>query len=1179
MKPRNLKIMGLNSFIQQQEIDFSLLTEKSFFGIFGPTGSGKSTILDAITIALYGEISRSSQKKLEFINSFRNDMNLYYEFEMGSIKDRKIYAIERHYKRKKDGGISCDKAILKEIREEGFEILSENSKSVTESIEQIVGLKCDDFTRSVVLPQGRFSDFLKLTKGDRGKMLERILNLEEFGSKMTFKIKGEIYNKKSGLDVIYGALSRYEGLTEEIYEAKKEELKVLLEAESALKIEKSRLEIEYEKFNMIWELQKELGIFEIRQNELLLVKGNIEDKKVSLSKAKEALNVKPFLDNKQVTTQKIDFSGSNLEEISKNYLKTLESVKKTENEYILAYDKKDKELPILIDKESKLREAIRLDVEIIKHENDIELMIKEYHKFKEKSGNIESELKQIQDKKGAALETIDVIDEKLLRLKITPEYRESVIEALGVEKEYNEINSKLSELGLEIKTLGSHIITERVQFEEVTASKIKAEAELKILEDRKESLTRNNPGDNSDLYLLQTTLMEMNNTLSEATRNNDALLRVSSEVKALELNKVEIEQKLESTTKASKNLEMDIKAIKGQIETIEKENLAGIVAEYIVDGEPCPVCGSAHHPHIAQKLENLNLEEKRVLYSKINDSIDENRRLENVYKIELASYAKELKLKLEYLEELKNKLNGIDLTLFGEKKLKLEVEFNVLKFKIEKYNVEVKVTNEQLDVARAEMNKIDRNHVKISAELSKDSSGFESLIQGDNKIKGNLKAISIRYNNIKNELSIENIQGENNRIKEWDLEEDRERKVQFSLRQRINELDTRRNELEISKADINNNIENLKASGHERRKAVDNLIKTRNIYSENKNPNEYIVEVKHRINFLREAEASLKARFESERNTAQLLGEEKSNEEKNIFILKEALMENEKKILLSLEENNFKNEAEVLNSIIPKESMVVYEREIREYEDKFKATTDNINRINKKLNNESIDTATWNALNVSKKENEVAREENTKLIAGDQSRIERMEKDFEEIKILSKQKREEEHELSLLSDIMELISGNKFVEFAATNQLKYISLEASKRLREITRGRYALELDSNNEFVMRDDFNGGIRRSADTLSGGETFLTSLCLALSLSSNIQLKGNSPLEFFFLDEGFGTLDADLLEVVISSLERLRNDKLCVGIISHVEDLKSRVPIKLIVTPATIEGNGTKVSIEYS
>jgi exonuclease SbcC len=171
-----------------------------------------------------------------------------------------------------------------------------------------------------------------------------------------------------------------------------------------------------------------------------------------------------------------------------------------------------------------------------------------------------------------------------------------------------------------------------------------------------------------------------------------------------------------------------------------------------------------------------------------------------------------------------------------------------------------------------------------------------------------------------------------------------------------------------------------------------------------------------------------------------------------------------------------------------------------------------------------------------------------------------------------------QHQVDLLEDLDKIVQGNRFVEYVATNQLKYIALEASKKLEEITKGRYALEIDSTLNFVIRDNFNGGQRRSVDTLSGGETFLTSLSLALALSSQIQLKGSEPLEFFFLDEGFGSLDNELLETVMESLERLHSDKLSIGIISHVEELKNRVPIKLVVSPSEV-GTGSKVKIEYS
>jgi exonuclease SbcC len=100
-------------------------------------------------------------------------------------------------------------------------------------------------------------------------------------------------------------------------------------------------------------------------------------------------------------------------------------------------------------------------------------------------------------------------------------------------------------------------------------------------------------------------------------------------------------------------------------------------------------------------------------------------------------------------------------------------------------------------------------------------------------------------------------------------------------------------------------------------------------------------------------------------------------------------------------------------------------------------------------------------------------------------------------------------------------------------------------------------------------------RAVKTLSGGETFLVSLSLALSLSATICMKSLRPIEFFFLDEGFGTLDEKLVDTVMDVLGKL-SKTFAVGLISHVEELKHRIDNKLLVSGAT-ESSGSKVRVE--
>ena len=149
------------------------------------------------------------------------------------------------------------------------------------------------------------------------------------------------------------------------------------------------------------------------------------------------------------------------------------------------------------------------------------------------------------------------------------------------------------------------------------------------------------------------------------------------------------------------------------------------------------------------------------------------------------------------------------------------------------------------------------------------------------------------------------------------------------------------------------------------------------------------------------------------------------------------------------------------------------------------------------------------------------------------------------------------------------------MEFVANEYLSDIAVAATGTLLQLTGGRYFIRYESG--FFVGDNLCGGDLRSVNTLSGGETFLVSLSLALSLSSAIYAKSLRPIEFFFLDEGFGTLDEKLIDTVMDSLEKLRNSHFSIGLISHVEELKHRIGNKIMVTGAA-EGGSSDIQISY-
>ena len=258
---------------------------------------------------------------------------------------------------------------------------------------------------------------------------------------------------------------------------------------------------------------------------------------------------------------------------------------------------------------------------------------------------------------------------------------------------------------------------------------------------------------------------------------------------------------------------------------------------------------------------------------------------------------------------------------------------------------------------------------------------------------------------------------------------------------------------------------------------------------------------------------------------------------------------------------------------LPPEKRQELSSEINEYEREVTNNQNNIDRLKNELDGRNITREEWQKTQEDKKELEKSISKLNNKIGRKEEKQENIGQKLKKKQKLKKRMREVQHKNDLLNELSYLFRGKKFVEFIAQRHLKYIAREASQKLQEITGGHYALELDSEYNFIIRDDYNGGTRRKTHTLSGGETFLTSLSLALALSNHIQM-GNSSLEFFFLDEGFGTLDADLLDIVINTLERLQEEKLSIGLISHVEELKERIPRKLMVRPPIPGKRGTKV-----
>jgi exonuclease SbcC len=159
------------------------------------------------------------------------------------------------------------------------------------------------------------------------------------------------------------------------------------------------------------------------------------------------------------------------------------------------------------------------------------------------------------------------------------------------------------------------------------------------------------------------------------------------------------------------------------------------------------------------------------------------------------------------------------------------------------------------------------------------------------------------------------------------------------------------------------------------------------------------------------------------------------------------------------------------------------------------------------------------------------------------------------------------HELERWSSLQDAIPANDLRDFALDIMFKQVSRVANTQLEYLTAERYQLKVEGIGRLTVVDRWNANDERPVETLSGGESFLTSLALALALSE--LSRGRSQIHSLFLDEGFGTLDSETLDVAIAALEGLQMQGRSIFLISHIGELTRRIPVRVAVEKM---GNGS-------
>lgn len=1018
MIPRRLIIKGLYSYQEQQEIDFSRLLQSRIFGIFGSTGSGKSSLVEAISMALYGESGRLNardNRQYNMMNLKSNELLIDFEFITGS--PQMAYRVVVNARRN-----SKNFSNITKWDRRAFEWLNDSWSPIElESLEQIIGLSSENFHRTIIIPQGKFQEFLELTGAERTRMLRELFDLGKY--ELGYKLVSIEKRNEAERNHVLGQLAGIESYTNEAFVALNDEV---ITVESKIKLlEDSRISLQTDESILAasGQIHHQLKEAVNGYNELF-----------SRSEEMEALSVK--IAQHRLCKKYFDNPITALKRIEKVRIELQSELKQFNKE------KSDWLNKLIVLKESMQgAHSVVLQIPDLNEEIRSISLIFEMRKAEE----------ELQSKEEARKKGLTFVNEKREELEKANE----AFRRLKSEREMTltGVLSAEETVGLNKWFLEYSNILQRVK----EAESRRAELSIRLT---------------GFIQQYTETVKVFKVELSHNEEDDEKFRLLTGQFE----NRIKNDEELADKLKKSKHL--------------------AEFANTLEDGKACPLCGSDHHPEIynneavfgqLKELEkDINvaraglktLESAMTAAARIRERIKENstdlqlldREIENL-RIKEASLFK-MKPKEIGFDEI---ANLIDKSTEAIRHVEKEIDPAIKQ-------LEVQIGNLQniLEKSRQRFEELDKDIGRLSERVNilalqagADLTGryqnwpAEDLPKQIEKIESDIKKSTLEFETL------------NSRIAEANAEVQKLEGIIFGMDSRKEELDKERKETDSLIAEL------LKNHVFENIEMVETILNDA---------------------FDVDAASGNWHQWHTRLDAALLIKNQLSKlAETSPY---DVVQHETVKVQLS-------DTITALESI--RQQRAVLRKQLEDFSNKL--------------------------------------EERKKL----QLEFERLQSRFDNIKVLKS-----------------MFTASGFVNYASSVYLHSLVNAANERFFQLSGRSLRIELSDDNSFVVRDYLNNGHLRSIKTLSGGQKFQASLSLALALADSLQQQRQAEENFFFLDEGFGSLDKESLAVVYDTLKALRRENRIVGVISHVEDLQQEIESHIrVVNDGEL---GSKIQIHY-
>lgn len=1006
MKPLLLKVAAFGPYAQRQRFDFRQLEGRNLFLVSGDTGAGKTTVFDALCVALYGESSGGARKASDLRSDFAEqglvtDVELI--FQLGQNYYRAWYQPDQLRPAKRGDGMVAMKgdASLHQLESldqpiEQSQMLAEGLRKTRQRVEALLGLNPEQFRQVIMLAQGQFRQLLDAGSQERELIFEKL-----FQTQLYRRIEQALKDAAAGVtEVMKGARRELEMILEHagvsdnaaLVEALQLQEKLVVENEEAVDRARALAEKAAASLDSAQQGNSKLAELEQSRQALAALAARNElfgGKQRSLDAAVAAANVEPYHRQRAARLAELLQCQRQLKSLQQQAEKSAE----------------------------RLQEAKQQASGIPKLEHE------------------HGELKVLREK-------LVELAPRIEKLQTT----ESELRAARVAVERQQGDRQQSEQA--VAALEQRIAEQRAELQAVQ----KKQRDPQHIGEEIERLQRLQ-GQRQELDAVQATLRELDVQL-EPARQAQVKMQAGYD------DKLQSQKNLEAAWQASQ---------------------AARLAQQLVSGESCPVCGSADHPQPA------------IAAQLVDDA-----------EVETAAQA---------LLEIKQSLDAAFEHVGG-----IAQEYN-------KCEAELKARQQVLgEQATLSLQSLKQGIADAIARRQQALSDVHKLAEGEQAIQ-------------KNDEQLGASKAARQVAAQAELEAEKQRAALQALQQQLKgDIDSRYN----TPAKLSQALAEAEAGIEERARSIAGL------RSELDECNALHSRLEGEVEAGRQALAAADAAKE----------------------LAQGEFEQQ------LQQSSFATEAAYTDALLSRQKRDDLEAEIQRYQGECKSAQDRLHRIEAEC--KELQSVELEPLRQAKESTATQLEAAQNALGQQQERLHSLVRDRGRVDDAEKKITALQEEYRNVGLLAEVANGDNdlrlsFHRFILQSLLDEVLEVASRRLSKMTQGRFylgrATELEDRRKQSGLDlrltDTYSGTEREVRSLSGGESFMAALALALGLSDVVQSHaGGIRLDTIFIDEGFGSLSPEALDRAIEVLNGLGQDGRLVGIISHVPELKQQIDAQLLV-----------------